>query len=69
MTTIAKARASVAVAVLTVSDSRTPERDTSGETIMDRLTQAGHRIADRKMCTDDRVPASQDQTETSAACG
>lgn len=53
MTTIAKAGASVAVAVLTVSDTRTIETDTSGKAIIDRLTQAGHRIADRKMCKDD----------------
>ncbi len=48
-----KAGAPVSVAVLTVSDTRTPETDTSGNTIVDRLTQAGHRIADRKMCKDD----------------
>jgi molybdopterin adenylyltransferase len=53
VTTIAKAGASVSVAVLTVSDSRTPETDTSGDTIVDRLTQAGHRVADRKLCKDD----------------
>ena len=50
---MAKAGVSVAVAVLTVSDSRTPETDTSGNTIVDRLTQAGHHLADRKMCKDD----------------
>jgi molybdopterin adenylyltransferase len=55
MTAIVQAGASVAVAVLTVSDSRTPETDTSGKTIIDRLTQAGHRIADRKMCKDDSL--------------
>jgi molybdenum cofactor biosynthesis protein B len=53
MTTGVAAGASVAVAVLTVSDSRTLETDTSGQTIVDRLTHAGHRIADRKMCQDD----------------
>jgi len=53
MTTIAQAGTSVAVAVLTVSDTRTPETDTSGNTIVERLTQAGHRVADRKMCKDD----------------
>ncbi|MDZ4853527.1 MAG: molybdenum cofactor biosynthesis protein B [Nitrospirota bacterium] len=53
MTMMAKASASVAVAVLTVSDSRTPETDMSGDTIVDRLTQAGHHLANRKMCTDD----------------
>jgi molybdenum cofactor biosynthesis protein B len=52
-TTIKKAGVSVAVAVLTVSDTRTIETDTSGKAIIDRLTQAGHRIADRKMCKDD----------------
>ncbi|MCW5784224.1 MAG: molybdenum cofactor biosynthesis protein B [Nitrospirales bacterium] len=50
---IKKAGLSVAVAVLTVSDSRTVETDTSGRAIIDRLTQAGHRIEDRKMCKDD----------------
>jgi molybdenum cofactor biosynthesis protein B len=53
MTAVAKAGASVSVAVLTVSDTRTPETDTSGNTIVDRLTQAGHHLADRKMCKDD----------------
>jgi molybdenum cofactor biosynthesis protein B len=53
MTTIAKAGASVAVAVLTVSDTRTVETDTSGKAIVDRLMQAGHCVADRKMCKDD----------------
>lgn len=53
MTTIAKAGASVSVAVLTVSDTRTPETDASGETIIDRLSRAGHHVADRKLCKDD----------------
>ncbi len=48
-----KAGAAVSVAVLTVSDTRTPQNATSGNTIIDRLTQAGHRIADRKLCKDD----------------
>jgi molybdenum cofactor biosynthesis protein B len=50
---ITQAGVSVAVSVLTVSDSRTPETDTSGDTIVDRLTTAGHRLADRKLCKDD----------------
>ncbi len=50
---ITRAGASVAVAVLTVSDSRTPETDTSGDVIVDRLTKAGHRLADRRLCKDD----------------
>ncbi len=49
----AKADVSVAVAVLTVSDSRTPETDTSGDLIVERLLLAGHRVADRKLCKDD----------------
>lgn len=53
MTVIMKAGASVAVAVLTVSDTRTSETDTSRKAIVDGLTQAGHRIADRRMCKDD----------------
>lgn len=53
MTGMAKAGAPVSVAILTVSDTRTPDTDTSGNTIVDRLVQAGHRIADRKMCKDD----------------
>lgn len=50
---VVKAGASVAVAVLTVSDSRTPETDTSGDVIVDRLTKAGHQVADRRLCEDD----------------
>ncbi|MYA28549.1 MAG: molybdenum cofactor biosynthesis protein B [Nitrospira sp. SB0672_bin_25] len=48
-----RAGLSVAVAVLTVSDSRTIETDTSGSTIVDRLMGAGHRVADRKLCPDE----------------
>jgi len=43
----------VGVAVLTVSDSRTAETDSSGSLIVERLTKAGHRLADRKLCKDD----------------
>jgi molybdenum cofactor biosynthesis protein B len=53
MTGITEAGAPVAVAVLTVSDSRTLQTDRSGDTIVDRLTQAGHRLADRQLCKDD----------------
>jgi molybdopterin adenylyltransferase len=50
---LSKAGTSVAVAVLTVSDTRTRETDTSGQAIIDRLIDAGHRVQDRKMCKDD----------------
>ncbi|CAK0759451.1 protein MoaB [Gammaproteobacteria bacterium] len=42
------------IAVLTVSDTRDEHTDTSGQTLMERLTQAGHRLADRAICKDDR---------------
>jgi molybdenum cofactor biosynthesis protein B len=41
------------VAVLTVSDTRTPENDTSGDLIAERLTTAGHRVAARRLLKDD----------------
>jgi len=43
----------VRIAVLTVSDSRTHETDTSGAILVDRLTKAGHILADRAIVTDD----------------
>lgn len=46
------------IAVLTVSDTRTPAEDRSGNTLKDRLEKAGHMLADRKIVTDD-VPAIQ----------
>src|SRR5262245_4617692 len=42
----------VNVAVLTVSDTRTLEDDTSGQLIVDRLTEVGHRIAAREIVID-----------------
>lgn len=44
----------VRIAVLTVSDSRTLEDDTSGATLVARIQEAGHIVADRAICTDDR---------------
>ena len=41
------------VAILTVSDTRTPETDTSGDTIADKLKAAGHRVAARVILKDD----------------
>jgi molybdenum cofactor biosynthesis protein B len=45
---------SLKLAVLTVSDSRTLENDTSGQFLVDALTEAGHRLLDRKLLHDDR---------------
>ncbi len=43
----------VAIAVLTVSDTRTRETDTSGDTLADRIAGAGHRVAARAIERDD----------------
>ena len=40
------------VAVLTVSDTRTPENDTSGDYVASRVGQAGHRIVSRTIVKD-----------------
>lgn len=40
------------IAVLTVSDSRTPDTDTSGDYIAERLAAEGHRIAARAIVKD-----------------
>lgn len=40
----ARGPASIACGVITCSDTRTPDTDTSGQLIRDLLTQAGHRI-------------------------
>ncbi|MEM8979450.1 MAG: molybdenum cofactor biosynthesis protein B [Pseudomonadota bacterium] len=44
----------VRIAVLTVSDTRGLEDDRSGDTLVGRLTQAGHVLAARNIVTDDR---------------
>ena len=44
----------VSIAVLTVSDTRTPDTDTSGDTLVARLTEAGHTLAARGIVPDDR---------------
>ncbi len=43
----------VNIAVLTVSDSRTPEDDKSGDILVERLRGAGHKLAGRAIVTDD----------------
>ena len=45
----------VRIAVLTVSDTRTPADDKSGDTLVDRLTGAGHLLAGRGIVRDDRA--------------
>ena len=41
------------VAVATVSDTRTPETDTSGDTLVARIEAAGHSVAARRIVRDD----------------
>ena len=43
----------VRIAVLTVSDTRGPDDDRSGDTLVQRLTDAGHILADRAIIRDD----------------
>jgi len=40
------------IAILTVSDTRTEENDTSGNTLVERLTKAGHRLAEKQIVPD-----------------
>lgn len=42
----------LAIAVLTVSDTRTEDDDTSGRILVERLIAAGHRLADRAIVPD-----------------
>jgi len=44
---------SLKIAVLTVSDSRTEETDTSGQTLKERATKAGHEIVEKRIVIDD----------------
>ena len=43
----------VNIAVLTVSDTRTLADDRSGDTLVERIAQAGHRVAARELLKDD----------------
>lgn len=44
----------VRIAVLTVSDTRTAENDTSGDILADRVVEAGHELADRALLRDEK---------------
>lgn len=43
----------LSIAVLTVSDTRTEADDSSGRTLVERLTEAGHRLAEKAIVRDD----------------
>lgn len=49
----------VNIAVLTVSDSRTLDKDTSGRILAERITNAGHHLIDRQICGDKREDIRQ----------
>ncbi|EIJ44204.1 molybdenum cofactor biosynthesis protein B [Beggiatoa alba B18LD] len=43
----------IRIAVLTISDTRTEADDTSGQLLVDKLTQAGHVLAEKAIVKDD----------------
>ena len=43
----------VSIAVMTISDSRTPEDDKSGDVLAQRLSDAGHQLSDRVIIKDE----------------
>ncbi|MBM5796393.1 MAG: molybdenum cofactor biosynthesis protein, partial [Cyanobacteria bacterium M_surface_7_m2_037] len=45
---------SLAIALLTVSDTRTLADDRSGDALQQRLEAAGHRLAERRIVPDNR---------------
>ena len=49
-----KNRVVVKIAILTVSDSRTEADDTSGDALVERLTDAGHQLVVRSILPDDK---------------
>lgn len=51
------------MAVMTISDTRTEETDTSGALLIERLTEAGHELAAKAIIRDD-VEAIRAQAET-----
>jgi molybdenum cofactor biosynthesis protein B len=52
----------VGIGVLTISDTRTPADDRSGDTLAERITAAGHRLAARAIVPDD-IPAIRAQVQ------
>lgn len=49
----------VGCAVITVSDTRTLENDTGGQTIVDLLEASGHTVVDRRILRDEPGPMRQ----------
>ncbi len=44
----------IKIAILTVSDSRTEADDTSGDALVERLTQANHTLVEKRILPDDK---------------
>jgi len=59
----------VPIAVMTVSDTRTAETDASGDALVERLTAAGHTLADRTICRDERAAIENQLSRWIAAPG
>ena len=58
----------VRVAILTISDTRDEESDTSGQVLVDRVKAAGHELGGRAVVRDD-IPQIRDQVRTWIAGG
>ena len=58
----------VRIAVLTVSDTRDEESDTSGHVLVERVTGAGHELAERAIVRDD-IAAIRTQVKAWVASG
>lgn len=52
----AEAPPSIRCAVITVSDTRTIETDTGGQTVIDMLAAAGHQVVERHIIRDEPLP-------------
>lgn len=65
-----QAPASVGCAVITVSDTRTPETDKSGKIMIERLESAGHTIAGYEITPDepDRIANLLDSYSDNPSC-
>ncbi|MBL4612489.1 MAG: molybdenum cofactor biosynthesis protein B [Emcibacter sp.] len=51
------------IAILTVSDTRTLDNDTSGQILVDRLSNAGHNLAARAIVRDEKSELSAQLTK------
>ena len=58
----------VKIAVLTISDTRDADSDTSGDVLAARITGAGHELADRAIVRDD-IMAIREKVEAWASSG